>query len=140
MATATWDGLSVDTAALTGMGFSEQVTHRAATLDRFLQYQRAALYDAADDVDDFVDGIDATLMIGTSATSVTYGTGSQSWTASTGKGWFVGQWVRATHNTSSTSRMYGYVTAYNSGTGALTVAVVTSTGSGAQSSWEIAAI
>lgn len=79
----------------------------------------------------------AAALTGTSATSTTIGTGSKSVTASTGKQWAVGQYVYLALTSAPTTYMAGQVTAYNSGTGALTVDVVATSGSGTYSDWTI---
>ena len=79
----------------------------------------------------------AAALTGTSATSTTIGTGSKSVTASTGKQWAVGQYVYLARTSVPTTYMAGQVTAYDSGTGALTVDVVATSGSGTYSDWTI---
>ena len=79
----------------------------------------------------------AAALTGTSATSTTIGTGSKSVTASTGKQWAVGQYVYLARTSAPTTYMAGQVTAYDSGTGALTVDVVATSGSGTYSDWTI---
>lgn len=72
-----------------------------------------------------------------STTSVTIGTGSKSFTVETGKLLFVGQWVLVVSSASPTNYMAGYVTAYTSGSGALTVNVSYTGGSGTIAAWNI---
>lgn len=79
----------------------------------------------------------AAALSGTSATSTTIGTGSKSFTASTGKQWQVGQYVYVARSAAPTTYMAGQVTAYNSGTGALTVDVTATNGSGTYTDWVI---
>lgn len=74
---------------------------------------------------------------GTSSSSVTIGTGSKSFTASTGKNWQIGQGVRVASTASPSNYMDGQVTAYTSGTGALTVNVTSIGGTGTIASWTI---
>lgn len=74
---------------------------------------------------------------GTSTTSLTVGTGSISLTASTGKSWTINSSVRIYSTASAGIWMDGYVTAYNSSTGALTVLVTNRSGSGTLASWGI---
>ncbi len=74
---------------------------------------------------------------GTSVTSNTIGTGSKSFTASTGKLWTVGAVLQISSDATPTSYMNGLVTAYDSGTGALTVNVLDTNGSGTLSDWNI---
>lgn len=73
----------------------------------------------------------------TSASSVAIGTGSKSFTVDTGKLIYVSQWLLIASSASPTNYMVGQVTAYNSGTGALTVNVLYSSGSGTLASWII---
>ncbi len=79
----------------------------------------------------------AAALSGTSSTSTTIGTGSKSFTASTGKQWAVGQYVYLARSAAPTTYMAGQVTAYNSGTGALTVDVSATNGSGTYTDWVI---
>lgn len=74
---------------------------------------------------------------GTSVTSTTVGTGSKSFTASTGKSWTINSSVRIYSTASAGIWMDGYVTAYNSSTGVLTVMVTNKSGSGTLASWGI---
>ena len=75
----------------------------------------------------------------TSTTSMTIGIGSKAFTlVQTGKNFVVGQWVSITDSSNpSTNFMTGGITAFNSGTGAITVNVVFSSGSGTLASWVI---
>lgn len=75
----------------------------------------------------------------TSATSMTVGTGSKAFTlAQTGKNFVVGQWVMVNDSaTPTTNWMIGAITAFTTGTGAITVNVTTSSGSLTGSSWVV---
>lgn len=75
----------------------------------------------------------------TSTSSLTVGTGSKSLTlAQTGKAFAVGQWVNITNTAApATNYMVGAITAFNSGTGAMTVNVTFSAGSGTLASWAV---
>lgn len=84
-----------------------------------------------------VNGIDYT---GTSTTSVAIGTGSKSFTTQTGKNFYIGMPVRASNTTTPANYMDGQVTAYDSGTGALTINVTTVGGSGTFTAWTIGII
>jgi hypothetical protein len=76
---------------------------------------------------------------GTSSTSVLIGTGSKTWTLasnSAGYAYAVGTRVRLAYTTSPAANyMEGVVTAYNSGTLALTVTVDNTLGSGTYAAW-----
>ena len=69
---------------------------------------------------------------GTSTSAVAVGTGSKTWTTQTGRTFTVGHWVYAW--SSAAAYMLGQVTAYNSGTGALTINVTEALGSGSPAS------
>lgn len=73
----------------------------------------------------------------TSTTSLTVGTGSKSLTlGQTGKAFLVGQWVYIADSSSPATRwMHGTLTAFNTGTGAMTINVVRSYGTGTVASW-----
>lgn len=73
----------------------------------------------------------------TSSTSLAVGTGSKSLTVQTGKALVVGQWVTITSTATPANWMHGQVTAYASGTGALTVNVYAFGGSGTYAAWTI---
>lgn len=75
---------------------------------------------------------------GTSTTSNTVGTGSKNFTTQGGKDFAVGRHLLITSNANpDTQRMSGIVTAYNSGTGALTVNVESVIGSATRTDWTI---
>ena len=82
----------------------------------------------------------ATNAPGTSATSTTslaIGTGTKALTVQTGKAFVVGQWVTVTSTATPANWMHGQITAYTSGTGALTVNVTALGGSGTYAAWTI---
>lgn len=90
-----------------------------------------------------VDG-DPQVTVGTgnlNLTSVTSnsiaGSGSKSWTATTGAQTAVGMDYKASDADNPANYMYGYVTAYNSSTGALTMTITSSGGSGTIANWSI---
>ena len=75
---------------------------------------------------------------GTSVTSLTIGAGAQNFTTQTGKAWAVGQpAIIARTSAPDTTRMSGFISAYNSGTGAMSVTVDTVLGTGTYSDWTI---
>lgn len=75
---------------------------------------------------------------GTSVTSLAIGAGAQTFTTQAGKAWAVGQpAIIARTSAPDTTRMSGTVTAYDAGTGAMTVAVDTVLGTGTYTDWTI---
>ena len=84
-----------------------------------------------------VTAVNAPGTSGTSTTSLTIGTGSQTITTQTGKAWVVGQFVTVASTASPTNFMHGQITAYNGGTGSMTVNVLAVGGSGTLASWTI---
>jgi len=80
----------------------------------------------------------AAALTATSSTSVAVGSGAKSFTASTGKSLIAGQVVAAVRTSApSTYQMFGTVTSYNSGTGALVLNITDTVGSGTYSDWTI---
>lgn len=73
----------------------------------------------------------------TSSSSLTIGLGSKSLTVETGKGYVPGTLVVCAITASPTNWMFGEVTAYNSGTGAMTINVSKIQGSGTASAWTV---
>lgn len=74
----------------------------------------------------------------TSATSVALSAGSKSITlAQTGKAFVVGQWVILTDTSTAGQWLAGPITAFTSGTGAMTVQVITFNGTGSSSNWTV---
>jgi hypothetical protein len=76
----------------------------------------------------------------TSTTSLTVGTGSKTLTIQTGKQFQIGQTIRVAETSAPSNFMDGQITAYNSGTGSLTVSVDTVGGSGTHTDWTISII
>jgi len=75
---------------------------------------------------------------GTSTTSLAVGTGAKACTTQTGKAWAIGQQVTLARTSDPVNiRMVGIITAYDAGTGALTVSVSSTTGSGTFTDWTI---
>jgi len=74
----------------------------------------------------------------TSSSSVAIGTGSKSFTATTGRLLKPGQFVSIASASGPGNAMLGTVTSYDAGTGALVVNVTAVTGSGTKTDWVIA--
>lgn len=80
----------------------------------------------------------AAKLTGNSTSSVAIGTGSKSFTTQASKFFDVGNWLMITDDAApSTNWMHGQVTVYDSGTGALTVLVSSTGGSGTKTAWTI---
>ncbi len=79
----------------------------------------------------------AAALSGTSTTSTTIGTGSKSLTTQTGKQFLAGQWVMVVRVADVNAWMFGKITSYNSGSGALVVDVIVTSGAGTFSDWVI---
>lgn len=73
----------------------------------------------------------------TSTTSLAIATGSKSLTVEVGKGFAIGQLVLIASTAAPSNYMSGQVTAYNTGTGAMTVNVTNIGGSGTIASWSV---
>jgi hypothetical protein len=73
----------------------------------------------------------------TSITSLTVGTGAKTFTVETGKSYVSGQTVRAASTSSPTTWMQGDVTAYDPLTGALSITMNATQGSGTVASWTL---
>jgi hypothetical protein len=67
---------------------------------------------------------------------LTIGVGTQTFTTQTAKAWVVGQFVSIA-GAAPANAMNGYISAYNSGTGSMSVVVSTISGSGTFASWTI---
>ena len=77
---------------------------------------------------------------GTSATSTTQvaiGTGARTWSVQPGKAFVVGQFVTAAQTSAPGNWMTGQITAYDAGTGSLTMSVLALSGAGAIGDWTI---
>ena len=72
-----------------------------------------------------------------SATSLTIGLGSKSLTIETGKNFVVGMYIAIASSAAPVNTMYGQVTSYTSGTGALVVNVTQANGSGTIAAWSV---
>jgi len=73
----------------------------------------------------------------TSSTEVAIGTGSKTLTVEASKSYVVGMGVKIASTADGTKWMYGDVTAYNSGTGELTVTVTQTQGTGTIDAWTV---
>lgn len=77
-------------------------------------------------------------ILATSTSSVAIGTGSKSFTTQPGKNFGVGAWLTIASDAAPTTNfMFGQITAYNTGTGSLTVNVTSTAGSGTHTDWDI---
>lgn len=74
---------------------------------------------------------------GTSASNLTIGVGDKVFAAPAGRSWQIGQPLRAANTAAPANYMDGQVKAYNSATGALTVAVTGVGGAGTFAAWTI---
>ena len=72
---------------------------------------------------------------GSSTTSLSVADGSKSFPIQTGKDFVVGQFVVIAYPSNVANYMHGQISAYNSGTGAMTVLVTSHGGSGTYASW-----
>ena len=102
----------------------------------------AGSYDEVAALDIRVDALEAAISASgtynaTSSTSLAIGTGSKSFTVETGKSIVVGQFYLAADASTPSNYMYGQVTSYNSGTGALVINVTVTNGSGTLADWVI---
>ena len=126
-------GVAVDADTLRGKGYLTNTTMSDATVLPYFMAVARAYYQASGDARDAA----ATMLSGTSATSVTIGAGTKSFTASTGKSWQAGTTLAIFSSATPTNAMGGRVTSYNSDTGALVVDVPSGSfsGSGTAADW-----
>ena len=96
----------------------------------------AALPTFVNECNDFAAGLMAGFS-SSSTTSLTVGTGSKTLTVGTGLGFYIGCNVAISRTSAGATQMFGPVTAYNSGTGAMTVEVASSAGSGTYTDWTV---
>jgi hypothetical protein len=102
--------------------------------------QTAAANSAANAASSASSAVNAPGTSAISTTSLTIGTGNQSFAMTTGKAFTVGQQVRVASTAVPTNWMDGTLTAYNSVTGAATVNVTNTNGSATVASWNIALV
>ena len=76
----------------------------------------------------------------TSTTSNSIGTGTKTWTTQTAKGWAVGMYAIAYRTSDVTQYMTGQVTAYDAGTGSISLSILSgnTNGSGTYTDWTFA--
>lgn len=114
-------GMTFTEANFAGTAYADEATGFPKALEKILEHVTNALKS-------------------TSASSLTVGTGSKSLTIDTSKALGLGQFVTIARTSApTTTYMTGQITAYNAGTGALTVNVVTTLGSGTFTDWTITA-
>lgn len=87
--------------------------------------------------DTYFDDIDGAMnsFIGTSTTSLTIGTGTKTFTTQLTKSFLVGSFVQAFSQADHANYMYGSVISYDTGTGALSLDVTVTGGSGTLTDW-----
>ena len=134
---ANLNGVSIDADTITGFSknYLAPITGLdGVTLPNFMA-QVWAIYRGALAARDAA----ATMLSGTSSTSVAIGSGTKSFTASTGKSWQAGTTLAAFSSGSPTNSIYGRVASYNSGTGALVLEVPANSfvGAGTFTDWVI---
>ena len=77
-------------------------------------------------------------VVASSNTPLTFGTGPQTLTVETGKGFLPGMWIVIIDMNDPKSFMRGYITEYTPGTGVLVVTIVQRVGGGTISDWLVA--
>lgn len=97
----------------------------------------AALPDFASETDLAVAAFNFNSTNSTSTTSDTIATGSTTITVQASKSYVVGMTLKIAYTTDATNWMLGEVTAYDSGTGSLTVNVRLKNGSGTYAAWTV---
>jgi hypothetical protein len=103
----------------------------SAEADAFI----AAFPNFVDEINEFGAALNNLSTTSTSVSSVLIGTGTKNFTVEAGKSYFVGMSLKIAN--SSTNYMVGEIISYDSATGALSVNVVKTNGSGTLSSWVI---
>jgi hypothetical protein len=128
------DGSTVDdtTSATTGL---DNGGHRTRLVPAFTNIINIAQYM----INLLTAALNGAATSATSTTSLLIGTGTKALTlAQTGKGFAIGQTVVIASTAGATNQMLGVITAFNSGTGAMTVEVSSVSGSGTLADWTIA--
>lgn len=98
----------------------------ATEIDLFVTQIKAAI----PQINTVITALNLNSTTSTSSTSMSIGTGTKSPTVETSKSYVIGMTVKIARTSDGTKWMLGEVTAYNSGTGALTVNVRLTNGSG----------
>lgn len=114
-------GMTFTEANFAGTAYADEATGFPKALEKILEHVTAALKS-------------------TSVSGITVGTGSKALTIDASKPFGLGQFITIARTAAPTTTwMTGQVTAYNPGTGAMTVNVVTTAGSGTFSDWTVTA-
>jgi hypothetical protein len=95
----------------------------------------AAFPTFVDEINEFGAALNSLSTSSTSTSSVLIGTGTKNFMVETGKSYFVGMSLKVAFD--ATNFMLGEVISYNAGTGALSVNVVNTQGSGTYAAWVI---
>jgi hypothetical protein len=103
----------------------------AAEADAFI----AALPEFVDEINEFGATLNNLSTTSTSTSSVLIGTGTKNFTVETGKSYFVGMSLKLAFD--ATNWMVGEVISYDTGTGALSVNVIETRGTGTYALWTI---
>lgn len=118
---------------------STLVAAASASAAQALAYSNAAGTSAASAAASAITAANqAASFVGTSTTSVLIGTGSKSFTTQTAKNFVAGEFVTIASQANSANYMYGQITSYTTGTGALVVTITATGGSGTFTDWNIA--
>lgn len=137
---ATWSGVSsaID-AALASADLAESAQDAAEVAQAGAEAAQAGAEAAQAAAEAIVAETSGAPFSATSASAITVGTGSKSFTlAETGKLFSLGQTVVVAETSApATVQMSGIITAFNSATGAMTVNVGSATGAGSHSDWTI---
>jgi len=129
---AEWQGVPIDPDLLAGYGHRETITVNGESWPRWLGYHYAAILEAKANVASVAQGY-----VAASTTSVAIGTGSKTFTATTGKAFAAGMWVMAYSAADATNYIAGTVTSYSATTGALVLSSLATGGSGTKTDWVI---
>lgn len=138
------DGSSVsdDADPITGLdnyGYTERLVPAFTNIVNIADYTRQRAVAASGYADaaaaSAASAVNAPGTNATSTTSLAIGTGSKAFTIQTGKAFSVGQTLVAASASGPSNFMIGQVTAHNSGTGALTLNVTQTGGSGTKTDW-----